>query len=827
MFYADVLLPLPIAGTFSYRVPQMLSDRVRPGYRVIVPFGTRKFYTGIVVSVGNTPPDGGFEVKELVSTLDDAPIVRRPQLQLWDWVADYYLCSAGDVFKAALPAALKVESETFIERNPDFDTGDAVLSERETVILQVLDHEAKRMRISEIERATGFTNVGAIATAMLEKEAVIISEKLVERYTSRTVPYIRIALPKDDSDALRAAFEKVGKSSQIKQQQAFQALIEMSGFMRRDTQPREVSQNELLERTGLTRQVLKQIADKGLVEFYKKEINRFSFNGVVTGDLPKLSEVQSKALGEIHRSWLEKEVTLLHGVTSSGKTEIYMHLIDFVLRQRRQALMLVPEIALTTQLTKRLQRVFGEKVVIYHSKFSDNERVDIYRKILAGSDPVVVVGARSAIFLPFSSLGLVIVDEEHESSYKQQDPAPRYNGRDTAMVLARMHGAKTLLGSATPAIDTYYKALSGRYGLVKLTQRYSGVELPEIRLVDTTKARRQGLMKGALAAETATIIRNAVSDGSSQAIIFLNRRGYAPVATCKMCAYTPKCEHCDVSLTYHKGIDRLVCHYCGAVYPLPPVCPACREPAMEIFGYGTERMADEVTACFGDVSTLRMDLDTTRNKDGYENIINEFSQGRGRILVGTQMVTKGLDFGNVRAVAIVNSDALVNQPDFRASERAFNMMSQVAGRAGRRDTQGLVAIQTRCPDHPIFPYIMAHDYEGFYEEEVAQRRKFNYPPFTRVIYIYLKHRDRRAVDELAIAYGQRLRQLFGNRVAGPEEPAVGRIQTLYIRKLMLKIEVAASMKKVKEIMRDTLVEMRTSGMQAAKTAIVYYDVDPN
>lgn len=828
MTYAEVLLPLPLAGTFSYAVPRDLAVRVRPGHRVIVPFGQRKFYTGIVVALGSHPPEGGFEVKDIVSALDDEPIVRRPQLQLWNWVADYYLCTPGDLLRAALPAALKVESETFIEPNPDYEPEpDKPLSERETVILQVLAHEARRMRVAEIEKATGFTGVSAIATAMLEKGAVIISEKMVERYTSRTVTYVRLLVERGDSDALREAFARISMASQVRQQQAFQALISMSGFMQRGTELREVTQDSLLERTGLTRPVLKQLADKGLIEFYKRAVNRFSFQGMVTGSLPKLSEAQDEALKAIHRSWLEKDVTLLHGVTSSGKTEIYIHLMDFVLRQGRQALMLVPEIALTTQLTARLQRVFGDKVVIYHSKFSDNERVDIYRKILSGSDPVVVIGARSAIFLPFASLGLVIVDEEHESSYKQQDPAPRYNGRDTAMVLARMHGAKTLLGSATPAVDTFYKACSGRYGLVSLRQRFSGVELPEMRLVDTTKARRQGLMHGALAAETMKLVRDAVADGSSQAIVFLNRRGYAPVASCRMCAYTPKCEHCDVSLTYHKGIDRLVCHYCGAVYPLPKVCPACREPAMEIHGYGTERMADEVAGAFGDVSTLRMDLDTTRNKDGYENIISDFSQGKARILVGTQMVTKGLDFGNVRAVAIVNADALINQPDFRASERAFNMMSQVAGRAGRRDTRGIVAIQTRCPGHPIFPFVMAHDYEGFYADELSERRRFNYPPFTRVIYIYIKHRDRRAVDELAVAYGHRLRQLFGNRVFGPEEPAVGRVQTLYIRKLMLKIEIEASMKKVKEIMRQSIVEMRTSGMPAAKTAIVYYDVDPS
>lgn len=822
--YAEVLVPLPIAGAFTYEVPDEMSSMVRPGHRVIVPFGVKKLYTGIVLSLSGERPEGNYELKSIVSALDDTPILRRPQLQLWQWVAEYYLCTPGDVYKAALPAGLKVESETFIEIDSDFEEDEnSRLSERETIIYQTLDHAAKRMSIGEIEKLTGFQNVSHTATRMLEKGAVRISEKLVERYTSHKITCVRIAIERNDSDSLHHAFDRIHRFP--KQEQTLVAMLELSGFMRQGEPLREVSREELMERAGVPATTIKQMADKGIFEIYKKEVNRFALNGLATGELPVLSEAQARALGEIHRSWLDKDVTLLHGVTSSGKTELYIHLIDYVLRNKRQVLYLVPEIALTTQLTHRLQRVFGDKVVIYHSKFSDNERVDIYRKILASKDPMVVIGARSALFLPMHDLGLVIVDEEHETSYKQQDPAPRYNGRDTAMVLARMHGAKTLLGSATPAIDTYYKALDGRYGLVTLSERYSGVQLPDVELVDTTKARRQGLMNGALAGRTVSLINNAVAAGQ-QAILFLNRRGYAPVAVCKMCAYTPKCEHCDVSLTYHKGIDRLVCHYCGAVYPLPTVCPACREPGIEVHGYGTERMEDEIENSFGNAGILRMDLDTTRNKDGYEKIINEFSNGKAQILVGTQMVTKGLDFDRVKTVAIVNADSLVNQPDFRANERAFNMMSQVAGRAGRRDERGLVAIQTRKPSLPIFAYVKAHDYIGFYNEEIEERRRYLYPPFTRLIYIYIKHRDRRAVDELAVAYGHRLRELFGNRVYGPEEPQVSRIQTLFIRKLMLKIETSASMKKVKDIMRQTLEEMHASRMQAVKSAIVYYDVDP-
>lgn len=820
--YAEVVLPLPLHTTFTYAVPDDMVPMVRPGVRVIVPFGRKKYYTAIVTALTPSPPEN-FEVKEIFMCPDSEPIIRRPQMQLWEWVAGYYLCSVGEVMKAALPAGLKVESETFIEISPDYEPADSDgLGEREAVVVQTLVHAARRMSVGEIEKATGFTCINALAARLLERGVLIISEKLVERYRSRKITYVSPAVGRYDSDELHRAYESVGRAR--KQETALMALLEMSGFMRQG-ELKEVTLQSLLERTAVTRPVVKELERKGLIRIYTREENRFSRSGLADGTLPVLSAAQAQALERIHALWREKDVNLLHGVTSSGKTEIYIHLIADVLRRGRQVLYLVPEIALTTQLTRRLQRVFGDKVVIYHSKFSDNERVDIWRRMLSGRDPVVVIGARSAVFLPFADLGMVIVDEEHETSYKQQDPAPRYNGRDTAMVLARMHGAKTLLGSATPAIDTYYKASAGRYGLITLSERYSGVKLPDIEIVDTAEARRQGTMQGALAPRSVALTRSAVEEGS-QAIVFLNRRGYAPVAVCRQCAYVPKCEHCDVSLTYHKRIDKLVCHYCGALYPLPVTCPQCKEPAMEIHGYGTERMEDDIESLFEDAGILRMDLDTTRNKDGYENIINDFSCGKANILIGTQMVTKGLDFDRVSVVTVVNADAMINQPDFRSAERAFNMLMQVAGRAGRRGKRGIVAVQTAQPSHPVIGYLRAHDYAGFYDDELAQRRKFNYPPFTRIIHIYIKHRDPRLLDELAAVHARRLRELFGNRVFGPEEPAVGRVQTLYIRKIMLKVELNASMSKVKEILRSAIEEMHAGRLPGIKGAIVYYDVDP-
>ncbi|MDE7334932.1 MAG: primosomal protein N', partial [Muribaculaceae bacterium] len=565
---------------------------------------------------------------------------------------------------------------------------------------------------------------------------------------------------------------------------------------------------------------------KGLVRVERRETNRFApREGMELQPLPTLSNAQQTALNGIIGSWLDdrKDVTLLRGVTSSGKTEIYIHLISRMLRQGKQALMLVPEIALTTQLTVRLQRVFGSKVIVYHSKFTYNERVDIWRRLRRSSEPMVIIGARSSIFLPFQNLGLVIVDEEHEPSYKQFDPAPRYNARDCAIVLASMHGAKTLLGSATPAVETYYKAKSGRYGLVELTERFGGVELPEIEVVDMKKEWKKKWNDSPFAPEVKQQLKQTVANGS-QAIVFHNRRGFAPMARCSQCAYIPKCEHCDVSLTYHRRADKLICHYCGAEYKMPAICPVCHEPSMEIIGYGTEKIEDLIERELPEARILRMDLDTTRNKDGYLDIISSFSQRKADILVGTQMVTKGLDFDGVRVVAVLSADTLINLPDFRASERAFNMLLQVAGRAGRRDVAGKVIVQTGQPDHPVIGFMKAHDYEGFYGYQISERSTHFFPPFTKIIVILLRNRDENDLKNAAEAYARELRLLLGNRVAGPDTPPVSRVQSMYIRRIMLKIEVGASMAKVKTILRNAVETIHTQGHLHGTS--IHYDVDP-
>ena len=814
--YVEVLVPLPLHAVFTYRLPSHLIGNVGVGHRVIVPFGTKKFYTAIVTGFANLPP-ANMEVKEVALLLDNAPVLRHPQLKLWSWIADYYLAAVGDVYKAALPAGLKIESETFVEVNPDYNIAEnAPITERETEIYQLLSHKGA-MTTGAIANKLKHRGAASTVNAMVDRGILIVAEKLNERYRPRYEQLVEACF---DAASLSDAFAAVKGAP--KQEKLLLAFLELSGLQQGKNIP--VKREQLLERAAVLPSILTAVTGKGLLKLTKREVNRFKFSGTPSGQLPRLSEAQMDALDAIHLSWKEKDITLLHGVTSSGKTEIYIHLINFVLNRGDQVLMLVPEIALTTQLTRRLQKVFGNAVVIYHSKFTDSERVDIWKRLLHSNEPLVIIGARSAVFLPFAHLGLVIVDEEHESSYKQFDPAPRYNGRDVAMVLAKMHGAKTLLGSATPSVETYYKAATGKFGLVSLTTRYGNVALPRIEVMDMNRMRREKSINGTFATDTLRLAHE-VLDRGSQIILFQNRRGYAPLARCRQCAWVPRCEHCDVALTYHSHLRQLQCHYCGAVYPLPKVCPQCHEPAIEIIGYGTERVEEEVEANFKGKRILRMDLDSTRSKDAYANIIDDFSEGKAQILVGTQMVTKGLDFAGVEMVGILNADSLINMPDFRASERAFNMLEQVSGRSGRRENQqGVVVIQSYQPSHPIISFVRQHDFQGFFNHEIEQRKAFAYPPFSRIIYIYLKHRDIAALKSITGIYADYLRKLFGTRVFGPEEPLVGRIQGLFIRKIMLKVEVNASMAKVKELLRQAIVDL--SGIKEMRSAQIYYDVDP-
>ena len=817
--FVDVILPLPLYSTFTYRIPDVMGD-VKIGSRVLVPFGRKKYYTAIVVMVHNNEPKE-YAVKEILSLLDEAPILRHPQLKFWAWIADYYLCSQGEVYKAAVPAGLKVESETVVSVNLDYeDSEDCKLSERERIVYDLIGSRDK-VQLNEITNATGFKNVEAIVSRMLEKDAIYVAEKVVNTYRPKTEVCISLNLEHGDNEGLHRHFDMVHRSN--KQEALLLAYLDLSRWLQSGT-PREVKKDELLARADVSQAVLSAVIAKGIFKQYKKEVNRFANCVVRVQEKPCLSDEQSRALHEIRESFKEKSITLLHGVTSSGKTSIYVHLIEEVMKSGRQVLYLVPEIALTTQLTQRLQLVFGDKLIIYHSKFSDNERVDIWKKLLNSNEPCVVIGVRSSVFLPFANLGLVIVDEEHDSSYKQQDPAPRYNGRNAAIMLAQMHGAKTLLGSATPAIEVYRNTELGRYGLVSLLTRYEGIEMPEVEVIDTHEARRKKEMKGMFSNRLVGLCRKSL-DAGEQIILFQNRRGYAPMVRCKQCEWIPKCENCDVSLTYHKHVNSLSCHYCGYTIQLPLVCPACKMPTIEIVGYGTERIEDEVEQVFPDDKIARMDLDTTRNKNSYEKLIEDFSSRKMNILVGTQMVTKGLDFAGVSTVGILNADMMINFPDFRSDERAFDMMEQVSGRAGRKNKQGRVVIQTSDVKHPIIGFVKNHDYLGFYRHELIERERYGYPPFTKIINIYLKHRDDNVLTEMSVRYSNMLREVFRHRVLGPEAPMVARVQNFYIRQIVLKMENEASMPKVKNILRRIYENMLEVDSRM-KQVILYYDVDP-
>jgi len=816
--FAEALLPLAIPGTYTYRIPEEMTLGI--GYRVLVPFGRKKIYTAIIVQMHDREPQG-YVVKEILSVLDQQPIVRHPQLRFWQWIADYYLCSTGEVYKAALPSGLKVESETTISVNPDFEEQEpGQLSDRERAILDFVA-QRPRVQIAEIARATGLQAVERSVNHLLAIDAIHVSERVIDNYRPKTQACVRLAIAHDDEDGLRHLFDQLGRAH--KQEALLLAYLDLSHWLQ-PGEPREVSKQALLQQAGVSQAVLTEAVRRNIFELYKKPINRFS---PLTGkliDLPELTAEQQRALSEINQSMRDHAITLLHGVTSSGKTAIYMHLIDATLKLGRQVLYLVPEIALTTQLTRRLRQVFGDRLLIYHSRFSDNERVDIWKRLLTTNDPCVVIGVRSAVFLPYSHLGLVIVDEEHDSSYKQQDPAPRYNGRNAAIILAQMHGAKTLLGSATPAIEVYYRALSGQYGLVKLSTRYGNIQMPQVKVIDTRQARKRREMQGLFSAELIAQCRQALQN-HEQVILFQNRRGYAPMVRCKECGWIPKCENCDVSLTYHKHTHNLVCHYCGYSIAIPNLCPACQMPSIEVVGYGTERIEDEIDSVFAGEKISRMDLDTTRNKNSYDHIIDEFSAHKTNILVGTQMVTKGLDFDAVSIVGILNADTMINFPDFRSHERAFDMLEQVAGRAGRAHKQGQVIIQTANPEHEVIQCVQAHDYERFYQLQLADRQRFGYPPFAKIINIYLKHRDDATVGEVAVRYSNLLRKVFDQRVLGPERPMVTKVQNLYIRQIVLKMEAAASMSKVKAILRQIYEDMIDLD-GCMKSVRLYYDVDP-
>ena len=739
------------------------------------------------------------------------------QFKFWEWLADYYLCTQGDVYKAALPSGLKLESETIVEYNPDFES-EVRLSEREQLILDLLSVDPEQC-VTKLEKESGIKNILTVIKSLLDKEAIFVKEELRRTYKPKTEARVRLTGEADER-RLHILFDILSRAP--KQLALLMKYVELSGVMGKGT-VKEVAKKELLQRAGVSPSILNGLVEKKIFEIYYHEIGRLNGCGGETFSLNPLNEHQQRAYGEITEVFLEKSVCLLHGVTSSGKTEVYIHLIDEVIRQGKQVLYLLPEIALTTQITERLRRVFGTRLGIYHSKFPDAERVEIWQKQLGDKGYDIILGVRSSVFLPFRNLGLVIVDEEHENTYKQQDPAPRYHARNAAIVLAAMYGAKVLLGTATPSVETWYNATNGKYGLVELKERYQEIRLPEILPVDIKELHRKKRMTGQFSPLLIQYIREAL-DQKEQVILFQNRRGFAPMIECRTCGWVPKCKNCDVSLTYHKGINQLTCHYCGYTYQLPRSCPACDGVELVNRGFGTEKIEDDIKIAFPEASVARMDLDTTRTRSAYEKIIADFEQGKTDILIGTQMVSKGLDFDHVSVVGILNADTMLNYPDFRSYERAFQLMAQVAGRAGRKNKQGRVILQTKSIDHPIIAQVMANDYEQMVAGQLAERQMFHYPPYYRLVYVYLKNRNEILLEQMADVMAGKLRTVFGARVLGPDKPPVGRIQTLFIKKIIVKIEYNASMGRARELLLQVQREMIED--ERFKSLIVYYDVDP-
>ena len=818
MKYADVILPLPLENSYTYSIPPDLEQTVIPGCRVIVHFGKKRYYTAIVMDVHERVPDSQYETKEIYALLDATPVLRRPQLRFWKWIASYYLCKLGDVYKAALPSGLKLESETAVTYNEEFEA-DGPLRPNEQAVLDAFSGVLK-LTVSELEKKTGLRNVVPVVASLMAKGAVEVSEELKRGFVPKMQIFIRLAEAYKEEEKLQAVFADFKRAK--KQEHLLISFLELSHALN-PALVRELSKKELLENCGCSPAILDGVLKRGVLESYEKEVGRLQVPVCRLQPLNPLSEAQRKAYGEIHDIFREKEVCLLHGVTSSGKTEVYVRLIDEVLKMGRQVLYMLPEIAITTQITERLAKLFGDKLLVYHSKFSDNERVEVWNRLLHTGEPMLVLGVRSSLFLPFKDLGLIIIDEEHENTYKQQDPAPRYHARNAALVLAGMHGAKTLLGSATPSIDSYFNATIGKYGLVELTTRYGDRLMPEILTVDIKELRRKKIMKDTLFSPVLVEKLSEALGKGEQVILFQNRRGFAPVIECKECGWVPHCVNCDVSLTYHKFRNELVCHYCGYKIQLPHQCPECQSLELRTMGFGTEMVEEEIATLFPSAKVERLDFDTARTRAAYERIIADFEKGKTQILIGTQMLSKGLDFGNVSVVGILNADSLMNFPDFRAHERAFQLMVQVSGRAGRRDKRGTVVLQTSAPDHPLIRMVERFAYKEMVRLQLGERSMFRYPPYYRLIVIVLRSRNDSVLQELSVLYAENLRRRLGERVLGPVTPPITRVQTLHIRKIVLKIEIAAAIAPVREILESVHTEMQR--YLPFKQLIVHYDVE--
>ncbi|WP_091893646.1 primosomal protein N' [Polaribacter sp. KT25b] len=775
MHFIDVILPIPIQKTFTYSVTEDEFNFLQKGMRVAVSFGKTKMYTGLVFNIHQTAPVL-YEAKEIHQILDEKPIVNELQLKHWQWIANYYMCSLGDVYRASLPSAFLLESETIIYKNEAF-LEESILADEEFLIFEALQHQSQ-LTIHQVADILGKKKVMPIVNELIKKSAIYIKEEIYEQYKPKLVKYIRLNANYFDDDSLGKLLEELSRAK--KQREAVLTFFQLS------TSKKPIKAKDLETKAQVSQSILKSLVDKNIFEFYHIQTDRIQFKGD-TNDLKVLNEHQQKALVEIKETFKEKDVTLLHGITSSGKTEVYTKLIQDILDEGKQVLFLLPEIALTTQIITRLQFYFGDQISVFHSKYSMNERVEVWNNVSENKTKAqIILGARSSIFLPFSNLGLIVVDEEHETSYKQFEPSPRYNARDSAIVLAKIHRAKLLLGSATPSLESYFNAQQKKYGFVELNRRHGNVQLPKIELIDVKEKHRKKEMNGHFSDRLLKLIQEAL-DLKEQVILFQNRRGFSPVVECKTCGVSPQCPNCDVTLTFHKFRNELRCHYCNYQRAMPNSCGACGSNTLDTKGFGTEQIELELKELFPDFKIGRMDLDTTRGKFGYQKIIGAFEAREIDVLVGTQMLSKGLDFENVSLVGIINADSMLNFPDFRAHERAYDMMVQVSGRAGRSKKQGNVAIQTYNPYHQILQQVSTTNYTEMYKEQLQERWQYKYPPYYRLIKITLKHKDYNKVDSGVNWLFKSLHNSFGENVLGPTAPAVSRIRNQYIKNIVIKI----------------------------------------
>ena len=819
--FADIILPIPVHKVFTYRVPFELNDFVLPGVRAIVPFGKSKLITGIITKVHESIPNG-YQAKYIEHVLDETPIITKNQFLLWQWISNYYMAPLGDVMNAALPSNFKLASETKIVLHSDFDKDQNKLEDRHYQIVEALEIKDV-LDLKEISEILGIKTIHPIIKKMIDLKIVLSQEEMNEKFTPKTALYIELSekyLNVSQIEELIHSLEK--RKSATKQLESLLILLSEGNFKENHFEP---VLRKTLEEKGASLSSLNTLEKNNIVIQRRYEISRFDASEQNLSTFKTLVPSQKVALEAVKNSFNDKQVTLLHGVTGSGKTEIYVELIKEQLEKGKQVLFLLPEIALTTQLIQRLSAYFGDLIGIYHSKFNQNERVEIWNNVLRNNPKRfrIILGARSSIFLPFSDLGLIIVDEEHESSFKQYDPSPRYNARDCAIVLGHMYKAKVLLGSATPSLESFYNGKNGKYGFVSLKERFGGIQLPEIFCADLKKERKQKSMSSHFSSFLVDTMRDVLNKGE-QIILFQNRRGYTPMWQCEICNWTPKCKNCDVSLTYHKQTNSLKCHYCGHHSPPIGTCSACGSNRLKMLGFGTEKIEDELSIMLPEKVIKRMDLDSTRSKNAYSNIINEFENRQIDILIGTQMVTKGLDFDNVSLVGILDADMLLNRADFRAFERSYHLMSQVAGRSGRKHKRGQVIIQTGDPDHWVIQKIIDHDYEGFYNSEIIERKNFFYPPFYKIIDITLKHKQENTLDASSLELANKLKEAFKERVLGPEYPVVRRVKNMYLKKITLKIERDAPERKVKEKLQQIINEFYIS--PSNKNIRIVTDVDP-